>query len=238
MQKIILCFVVVQLISELVLAAGHPPIIVRSPPFEASRVTLERLQKLEAFRSGPILFKVGCKVVQGRIVKVSVEQSSGYHFLDREGIDWVTKHWSFGIAATGTYHVPLVVGAGPRSQVGRPLPSGAPPAHVVPKLSNATWNALLESRHGVGSTVRMTVRIEVRNGSILSARVIRSSAVAMADNAVIQWVKSRWRFQKTVQGHHIFEFYFNVDPSPKRRGVVVKSKEWGTKFETLKPRVL
>jgi hypothetical protein len=229
MQKIILCFVVLQVISELVLAAGHPPIIVRSPPLEASRVTLERLQKLEAFRSGPILFKVGCKVLQGRIVKVSSEQSSGYPFLDREGIDWVTKHWSFGVAATGTYHVPLVVGAGSKVRAGRPLPSPAPPAHVVPKLSNATWNALLESRHGVASTVHMAVRIEVRDGSILSARVIRSSAVTMADSAVIQWIKSRWRFQKTVQGHHIFEFYFNVDPSQKRRGVVVRSKEWGPK---------
>ncbi|MGA8657723.1 MAG: hypothetical protein WB586_16380 [Chthoniobacterales bacterium] len=227
MQKIILCFVVLHCISDFALAAGQPPIIVRSPPLEVSSMTLERLQKLGAFRSGPILFKVGCKVVQGRIVKVSTEQSSGYPFLDREGIDWVTKHWSFGTAATGTYHVPLVVGAGTKSRTGQALPPEAHPTHFVPKLSNATWNALVQSRHGVAFRARLTVKIEVRDGSILSARVIRSSSVAMADSAVIQWIKSRWRFQKTVQGRHIFEFFIDADPSPKRRRIEVRSKGKG-----------
>jgi hypothetical protein len=124
------------LLCPVVLMAKNPPIIVQSPPLQASSMTLERLEKLGAFRSGPILFQVGCKAVQGRIVKVFIERSSRYPFLDREGVDWVTKHWSFGVAATGTYHIPLVVGArktGPGA--GKPLPPVAQPAHLVPKLS-------------------------------------------------------------------------------------------------------
>ena len=207
------------------LMAKNPPIIVRSPPLQASSATLARLEKLGAFRSGPILFQVGCKVVQGRIVKVSIERSSRYPFLDREGADWVTKHWSFGAGATGTYHIPLVVGArktGPGA--GKPLPQPGQPAHLVPKLSKATWDALLQSRPGAAFTARLVVKVDVRDGTILSARPIRSTAVALADRAVIDWIKNRWKFQKTALGRQIFEFQINVDPSPKRRGIVVARK--------------
>jgi len=205
--------------------ARDPLIIVHSPPLELSNGSLERLEKLGAFRSGPILFRVGSKVVQGRIVKVSIEQSSQYPFLDREGVDWVRKHWSFGVAATGTYHVPLVVGAKARPGPGRPLPPIAHPAHLIPRLSKATWDALLQSRPEVASTAHLTVKVEVRDGAVLRARVIRSSGAAMADDAVIEWIKSRWRFQKTAQGRQTFDFYLNVDPSSNRRSIVVTSKE-------------
>ena len=211
-------------IFPVALMARDPSVIVRSPPLEPSSATLERLEKLAAFRSGPILFRVGCEVVQGRIVKVSVEQSSRYPFLNREGVDWVTKHWSFGMAATGTYHVPLVVGAKTRPGTGQPLPSLAHPARLVPKLSKATWDALLESRPDAAFTVRLTVKVEVRAGAILSARMVRSSGTAMADSEVIEWIKNRWRFQKTAQGRQLFECHLNVDPSQKRRSIVVTSK--------------
>jgi hypothetical protein len=134
-----LAILALRLVFPVALMARDPSIIVRSPPLEPASATLERLEKLGAFRSGPILFRVGSKVVQGRIVKVSIEQSSRYPFLDREGVDWATKHWSFGVAATGTYHVSLVVGAKTRPGPGRPLPPVARPAHLVPRLSKATW---------------------------------------------------------------------------------------------------
>ena len=213
------------LLCPVALMAKNPPIIVQSPPLQASSATLERLEKLGAFRSGPILFQVGCKAVQGRIVKVFIERSSRYSFLDREGVDWVAKHWSFGLPATGTYHIPLVVGArktGPGA--GKPLPLVAQPGHLVPKLSKATWDALLQSRTGAAFTARLIVKVEVRDGAVLSARPIRSTGVAMADSAVIDWTKNRWRFQQTAQGRGIFEFHINVDPSPKRRGIVVTGK--------------
>jgi len=213
------------LLCPVALMAKNAPIIVQSPPLQASSVTLERLEKLGGFRSGPILFQVGCKAVQGRIVKVFIERSSRYPFLDREGVDWVTKHWSFGVAATGTYHIPLVVGArktGPGA--GKPLPPVAQPAHLVPKLSKAIWDALLQSGPGAAFTARLIVKVEVRDGAILSARPIRSTGVAMADSAVIDWIKSHSKFQQTAQGRRIFEFRINVDPSPKRRDIVVTGK--------------
>jgi TonB family protein len=76
----------------------------------------------------------------------------------------------------------------------------------------------LQSRPDVAFTARLTVKVKVRDGAVLSARVIRSSGAAMADNAVIEWIKNRWRFQTTAQGRQIFEFYINVDPSPKAAG--------------------
>lgn len=221
----VLLILALGLLFPVALMAKNSPIIVQSPPLQTSSATLERLENLGVFRSGPILFQVGCKAVEGRIVKVFIERSSRYPFLDREGVDWVTKHWSFGVAATGTYHIPLFVGARKiGAGAGKQLQQVAQPAHLVPKLSKATWDALLQSRPGAAFTVRLTVKVEVRDGAILSARKIRSTGVAMADSAVIEWIKNRWSFQKTAQGRRIFEFHINVDPSPKRQSVVVNGK--------------
>lgn len=198
-------------------AYGVNPDLVLAPPPSLSEIAWHELRR-DGTSPKTVILHAQISAVKGAVSAVTIKDASRWPIASAEVQAWISRHWRFVSAFSGTVIQPVSFKVVRAEAVPTPTPAKTGPwtsrdwsffeRAPKPRFPNEYRSALLEYVRKTQYKAGVLLSMTAKNGAIIDIRVIDQKGPTEFCDYTVKWVRERWLFKPSVSGTYTVPVYY------------------------------